>query len=116
MILGAGCASAGMLICTPAFAAGGEMPSLFAFIVIGAFVVLGAALCAVPVKFMALFMIAVWLGGFVLAINNYGSAGLADRSAKFAMVMLSMTLPIVAGWLLGHAARKRLSGIGTRHG
>jgi len=113
---GVGFALVGVLICTPAYAAGGETPSLFGLLVLGVPGAIGFALRSLPAKSLAMIVAVIWVCGLVLAIGSYGAAGVADRSSKFALLMLCLTLPLPAGWLLGRAARKRLSGIGMRHG
>ncbi|CAN7457821.1 hypothetical protein LJR090_003738 [Bosea sp. LjRoot90] len=111
-----GCILVGALTCGPAYAAGGEMPSLFGFLTLGILLVVGFALYAVPPKYTVMLVAALWIGGLALAGTQYGISGTALRATKFGLLMACLTLPIAAGWLLGHVARKRFSQIGTRHG
>ncbi|UZF91008.1 hypothetical protein [Bosea sp. NBC_00550] len=111
-----GWALAGMVICTPAHAAGDDMPTLFGVLIVSIPAALGFAFRKLSRKSLAALIAAIWVGGLVLAIGSYGVAGVTDRSSKFALLMSCLTIPLAGGWLVGHAARKRLSGIGMRHG
>lgn len=111
-----GCIWVGTLTCGPAYAAGGEMPSLSGFLVLGVLLVVGLALYAIPLKYTVLLVVTLWVGGLTLAVAQYGTSGMAFRAVTFGLLMTCLTLPIAAGWLLRHIAKKRFSQIGTRHG
>lgn len=92
------------------------MSSLSGFLVLGILLVVGLALYAVPPKYTVMLVVALWVGGLALAVAQYGISGIALRAATFGLLMTCLTLPIAAGWLLRHVAKKRFSQIGTRHG
>ncbi|WNJ90826.1 hypothetical protein [Bosea sp. 685] len=106
----------GQLTVSPAYAAGGEMPALVSVIPLAVLFLTGWALSTVAPKRLVLFVAAFWIAALAFMIVEYGVAGAWDRSVKFAVLMLVLTLPFAAGCVLGPVARKRFSGIGTRHG